>query len=125
MKSLERRIIAETLSLGLILALILFIFTKRMIAFGIGLGTLVSILNFKLLAKDIASRVSSGRAGFYSFFLKFPLRYGIMAVVLWLAIKKDFNFFIGTAVGLFGVRIAIYIDQFLVKKDAGYRKNNN
>lgn len=125
MKDLEKRITAEAFFLGLIFALTSLIFGQKMIAWGIWAGSLISILNFKLLVKDVEGRLSAGKARFRKFFINFPLRYGIMAAVLWFAISKDFYFFIGMAIGLFVVRLAIYIDVFLVKRYAGYRNNSN
>ena len=116
MNNTENRITSEAFFLGLALALISIAFKQKMIMYGIWAGSLISILNFKLLARDIEGRFSPRKTAVYRFFLKFPLRYGIMGAILWLAITKDILFFIGMAIGLFMVRIAIYLDALLADR---------
>ena len=82
----EARITATAFFTGLILAFILLAFRQKEAMFGIWAGTLLSILNFKLFARNTGTRFSPAKERFYQFFLKIILRYGIMAVILWLAL---------------------------------------
>jgi hypothetical protein len=74
-------------------------------------GVILGILNFILLEKSLKKgRFSYRKERFYHFFVKFPLRYGIMAVLLWLAVTKDLGFFIGMIAGMLLLKLAAYID---------------
>ncbi|MCK4463023.1 MAG: ATP synthase subunit I [Candidatus Omnitrophica bacterium] len=105
--------------LGLVISLIGLFFKKLDFSIGIMLGTLTSILTFRLLAKNVegilkskTSMVAFKSMGGYFF------RLIIMAAVLWFAINKSLVCFIGAAIGLFATRIAIYINSYLEKKNA-------
>lgn len=105
--------------LGIILSLIGLIFKKFDFSIGILLGTLTSILTFRLLAKNIEGMVksSTGKVAFKAMGGYF-FRLAIMAVVLWTAINKSIICFVGAALGLFATRIAIYINTYLEGKNA-------
>ena len=105
--------------LGLVISLIALIFKRLDFSIGIMLGTLTSILTFRLLAKNVESILRSriGRVAFRSIGGYF-FRFAIMATVLWTAINRSLLCFTGAAIGLFAVRIAIYINAYLEKKYA-------
>lgn len=105
--------------LGLSISLVSLIFKKIDFSIGIILGTLTSVLTFRLLAKNVEGILKSSRkavafksVGGYFF------RLAIMAIVLWAAINRSLVCFIGAAIGLFATRMAIYINAFLEKKYA-------
>lgn len=116
MRELEKRITDKAFLLGFLLALIPFTFGYEEMMFGIWAGSLISILIFKLLARHVEGRLSSAKARMRRFFINFPLKYGIITVILWLAISKDFGFLVGTALGLFVMRLAFYTEHFLVRQ---------
>jgi hypothetical protein len=117
----EARITAIAFFAGLILATVLLAFRQKEVMFGIWAGTLLSILNFKLFARNTGNRFSPAKERFYQFFLKIVLRYGIMAVILWYAIAKDFRFFIGLVAGLFAIRFAMFVKD---KEILPWRRNS-
>lgn len=88
--------------------------------FGLGLviGTIFGIANFTLLAKDVQRSVGLGRlrVGIF-FFTHHLLRYLIAALALVLSWRVGgLSTFLGAAMGLLMVKIAIYADLLLGKK---------
>lgn len=122
MQDIERKIIPKAFLIGCILSIAVYFFAGSRIALGVLLGTLVSILNFRLLRHSIAN-LNAGKSQLYSkiyFFLRYLLRYGIIALVLYLAyLKKGMGFFVAVAVGLFTVQLSIFLNIFFIKKHAG------
>jgi hypothetical protein len=119
MQTLEKKLITKTLFFGGLITFILIVFGRTRIGLGFLAGSLVSILNFKLLIKSIKSLnpQHSQRRIKTHFFLQYLIRYGIMGLVLYLALRfKGMQFFIGTAVGLFMIRFSIFVDTFLARK---------
>lgn len=104
---------------GLVISLIGLFFKKLDFSIGIMLGTLTSILAFRLLAKNVEGILKSkpSAAAFKSMGGYF-FRLAIMATVLWFAINKSLVCFIGAAIGLFATRAAIYINLYLEKRYA-------
>ena len=117
-KGLETKLIKVAFLLAVILVIVLLLLRQYNIAIGLLAGTMVSIVNFKLLAKDIIKKTSVKGGGklFFRITGGYILRYGLMAIVLIIAAKKDIYYFAGAAVGLFAIRAAIFIDAFLISK---------
>lgn len=118
--ALQRNITFLVFILAIFFAIIIFLYNKDL-ACGILLGAFFSVINFNLLALGLKRKVSrllteKKRYEYLDFLFFFLPRYLIMALVLWACIKKDVTLFIGTAIGLFGVRIAIPIEVYLNKK---------
>lgn len=112
---LEKRISFEAFllaSFGCGMALIL---RQAGVAIGLAVGVLSSILNFKLLVVRAVGLTGVVRPKlFFKFFTSFIFRYAIMGLILWAAINKGLTYFLGVACGLLMVKLAIYIDTFLV-----------
>ena len=106
MKDLRNRVIRKAaLYAGLLFAISFFI--KREFSLGVVLGSLVSILNLLLLARQVESFASGKKFLLFGFF-GYIMRYLLMGLALFAAIKIDLWAFFGCAVGLFMVRLGIY-----------------
>ncbi len=101
----------------LIVGIFAFIFKNpKPIMMGLIFGSLISILNFKLLDNTISKAVKmpSGRAMTYTITHYFA-RYIIYFVVLIVAAKADYLNLISTIAGLFTVKIVILISNIVDK----------
>lgn len=117
LKELEGRLIKEAALIGGIVVAALLILQRYNLSTGILIGTLVSIVNFKLLARDVVKKTSqSTQMMFFRISGGYILRYGLMAIALIIAAKKGVYYFLGVAIGLFAIRIAIFIDTFFISK---------
>ncbi|UCC95204.1 MAG: ATP synthase subunit I [Candidatus Omnitrophota bacterium] len=106
MKGLRNKIIKKALlyaGIGFVLSF----FIKRTFSWGLLLGTVVSIINFLLLERQIKAIVGEKKFLFFSFF-GYIIRYLLMALALFLSIRIDLYMFFGAALGLFMVRLGIY-----------------
>ena len=109
MRDLRNRVIKKAALYAVIVFAVSF-FIKRQFSIGLLLGGLVSILNFLLLAKQVESFASGKKFLVFGFF-GYIIRYLLMGLVLFIAIKIDLWAFFGCALGLFMIRIAIYAEH--------------
>jgi hypothetical protein len=124
MRDLEKRTISRAVIIAIILSGICLLLGFTKVFFGILVGTLGSILNFKLLARSIARfdvKTNRLNTSFY-FFLNYLIRYGIMGFILWISLQyKGVHFFIGVILGLLMIRAGIFYNAFIIKGQAGVR----
>jgi len=80
---------------------------------GLVLGTVFSVINFVLIGETIPMRIgkSRKRATVLSF-VSICLRYGLIAIPLFMGIKMDQFDFFTVAVGIFFVQVMIVSDHF-------------
>lgn len=117
LRELEGRLIKMAALIGAVIIIALLLLRRYHIAIGLLTGTLVSIVNFKLLSKDVIKKASqNNRKIFLGIAEGYFLRYGLMAIVLIIAARKGIYYFLGAALGLFAIRLAIFIDTFLISK---------
>lgn len=98
-----------TIVVLLIIGILAFIFKDpKPIIMGLIFGSLISILNFKLLDNTVSKAVKmpSNKATGYTIFHYFA-RYIIYFVVLFVAFKADYLNLISTIIGLFTVKMVI------------------
>ena len=112
-----RKIISLTsLGLGVIFCLVSFIAADRYspAVLGIVFGTLISVLNFNLLAKttEKIAGMDPQRAQM-KVTVNYIIRYAIYGIVLFISIKAPYLNPIGTAAGFFTSILALYITQIL------------
>ena len=110
-KKLTKGIIVYDLLILLALA-ITFNLNKQMV-----FGTLIAILNLKLLAITINKTVSmpSTKAQIYSS-SQYLIRMAIMAVVLFVSAKAPHLNIVGTAMGLLSTKFVILTQKLLIEK---------
>ncbi|MEA3560184.1 MAG: ATP synthase subunit I [Candidatus Omnitrophota bacterium] len=105
------------LSIIFLTSVLFFLLGKNKISFGIVIGGLAGIINFRLMVKDAKRKldlaVSRGRMFFP---LGYLARYAIMAAVLLIMSLKGLSFLIGGAIGLFCLRLSIFADTLLLKE---------
>lgn len=114
-KNLTKGIVVYDLLILLGLA-ITFNFSKQMVL-GLLFGTLIAILNLKLLAITINKMISmpSTKAQLYSASQSL-IRVAIMAVVLFVSAKAPHLNIIGTTIGLLSTKFVILTQKLLIKK---------
>ena len=113
-QELEKRIYIKALLLGVLVGIAGLILGFFMFSIGIVVGTLTSMLNFKLLAIRTNILTSSGKTPNPFFVIgSYLFRLIIMGAVLWVAINKGLELFLGACLGLFTVTLAIYAETFL------------
>ncbi len=79
-------------------------------------GYFLSLMNFFLLAKDVAKLPYLGKGGAKGIFtFHFFLRYGIIGLGIYAAFSNGYNIYAFVA-GLFLIQLTIYIDNFIALK---------
>ena len=114
-KNLTKGIVVYDLLILLGLA-ITFNLNNQMVS-GLIFGTLIAILNLKLLAITISKMVSmpSTRAQIYSS-SQYLIRMAIMAVVLFVSAKAPHLNIVGTAMGLLSTKFVILTQKLFIEK---------
>ena len=87
------------------------------IILGVVFGSVIAILNFRLLAISIEKSVdlSAGKAQAYSG-IRYLIRMFIVAVVLFVSVKNPNINVIGTVLGLISTQIVIFIKKLVVSR---------
>ena len=114
-KKLTRGIVVYDLLILLGLA-ITFDLNKPMVL-GLIFGTLIAILNLRLLAISVSKTASmpSTKAQIYSS-SQYLIRMGIMAVVLFVSAKAPHLNIVGTAIGLLSTKFVILTQKLFIEK---------
>lgn len=103
----------------IIIGLLSFLISKEPIPIimGVVFGSIIAILNFRLLAIAIEKSVdlSAGKAQAYSG-IRYLIRMFIVAVVLFVSVKNPNINVIGTVLGLISTQIVIFIKKLVVSK---------
>lgn len=102
--------------IALILILLLSNSSKEMIT-GLLFGSIISVLNFRLLAISLQKSVnySVGKAQAYTS-AQYSIRMFISAVVLFVSVKSPHISIIGTAIGLLSTKFAILGKTMIIDK---------
>ncbi len=109
----EKTVLCLTIS-GLILAVVC---RKYFFAWGLAIGTILGIINFRLLAKNAISFMSKNKKRPYGYFLFSYLgRLLMMGVVFSVCIIKEFELFLGAAAGFLFVQASIFLNNFLLHR---------
>ncbi len=87
------------------------------IILGVVFGSIIAILNFRLLALTMEKAVeySPGKAQAYSS-LKYLVRMFIVAIVVFVSVKNPNINVIGTVLGLLSTQIVIFVKNLLISK---------
>lgn len=116
LRTTQRRIEVKAFILGCLLFFIGLLFLGMEFSLGLIVGTLMSILNFRLLARTVV-RASVAKKLSPGFFIAgYFVRYALIGLVLWIAINQSLPCFAGASIGLFMVKAAIYVDAFLLRR---------
>ena len=109
MRGLRNRVINRACGYAAVIAVI-GLLIDRNFSLGLILGVVISVINFFLLARQVAGLAAGKKALVFGFF-GYIIRYLFMGLALFAAIKIDLAAFFGCALGLFMVRLGIYGEQ--------------
>lgn len=103
--------------LTLFIVLLITLNFKLDMIYGILFGSIISILNFRLLAISIEKTVSMppAKANVYAG-LQYIIRMSIIVVILLVSVKQPHINIIGTALGLLGPKFIILFNKLIIKK---------
>jgi hypothetical protein len=110
---LKKRIESKALILSCPVFLIGLVFLGVKFSLGLITGIVMSIFNFRLLAKQVV-KSSISKLPLIFFIRSYFLRYLLMGLMLWVAINISPLCFLGASIGLFMIKVAIYVDRFLL-----------
>jgi hypothetical protein len=100
---------AMRLTLCLFLIFIITFFINRHLSFGLLLGGLTGNINFFILNKQIEIFVKNKKL--YLIFISYIIRYFLMGLVLYFAIRKSTFLFIGVVIGFFIAQALFFIEK--------------
>lgn len=84
---------------------------------GLFFGSIFGILNFRLLALTLEKSVSKSPKRIQVYVMsRYMVRYVLTGIVLFVGFKADYMNIIAVIVGMFLVKLAILIDQLIIKK---------
>jgi hypothetical protein len=114
---LEQGIYLKTVIFAAVIAGAAILFDRMAVAAGLALGTLASMVNFKLLAIRTHAVISTRKSYNPFFFIVNKLaRFAIMGAVLWFTANEGVEMFVGASIGLFTVTVTVYADHLLWPK---------
>lgn len=104
---------------AIIIGVVSFIISKEPIPIllGVVFGSVIAILNFRLLALTMEKAVeySPGKAQAYSS-MRYMVRMIIVAVVVFVSVKNPNINVIGTVLGLISTQIVIFVKKLVISK---------
>lgn len=104
---------------AIIIGVVSFIISKEPIPIFLGVvfGSIIAILNFRLLALTMEKAVeySPGKAQAYSS-MRYMVRMVIVAVVVFVSVKNPNINVIGTVLGLISTQIVIFVKKLVISK---------
>jgi len=84
---------------------------------GLFFGSIFGVLNFKLLALTLEKSVKKGPSKARNYVMsRYMVRYVLTAIVLFVGFRANYIHVIGVIVGIFLVKVVIFIDQLLLTK---------
>ncbi|MCK8824587.1 ATP synthase subunit I [Fuchsiella alkaliacetigena] len=116
LKKTEAEIRNRILKIGGILTLLLIFSLQIDWVLGFVLGTIISLLMFRLLALTINESIKKSTTGAGSFMVRrYFIRYSIYGVIIYLALTNNQLDFIATVIGLLMVKITIIVSEIYTK----------
>ena len=112
-KIFENRLTLEIIAIATLTGGLFFLLGRHKVSLGIAIGALAGIINLKLLVKDAKKKVTAISLKKNTFFSAgYLVRYVIMGIALLLASSWGLACLVGGAIGLFCLRLAIYLDRW-------------
>jgi len=117
LKKFQRQLSRTAFGATVVIALLCFGFGFKDVARGLLLGSLFSVLNFGIMAQALPRQIGFTRRKATAFaFVSIILRFGLLAIPLFIGFKfDDFNW-IAVVIGLFAVPLAIFVDQVILQR---------
>ena len=108
---------------AILIGLVMILAGQKPVGKGLILGTLFSVVNFVLMGETLPVQMGRTRQKAFFFSLgSIVLRYLLMAIPLFLAIKTDQFNLVASICGLFMVQLMILADHFIASIFSGYKK---
>ena len=113
----QKKICSRAMISTVLISLALIAFDEKAMAKGLILGTLLSVINFLVMARSIPKSLGKTPAKARAIgFMSVLGRYGILAIPLVAGMKMDTVSFWAAVVGIFAVQIVILIDYTLINR---------
>jgi len=108
---------------AILIGLVMILAGQKPVGKGLILGTLFSVINFVLMGETLPVKMGRSRQKAFFFSLgSILLRYLLMAIPLFLAVKMDQFNLVASVCGLFMVQLMILADHLIVSIFSGYNK---
>jgi hypothetical protein len=117
-KSTLIRIEKTTLFLTIVFLFLSILLGRYFFAYGITIGAILGIINFRLLAKSIISFASREKKNPFTYFLfAYSTRFLFLAIVFSVCLMKDIKLFLGAATGFLFIQISIFLNNFWLYRE--------
>ncbi|MEA3328638.1 MAG: ATP synthase subunit I [Candidatus Omnitrophota bacterium] len=115
-RAFENRLTVEILGIVFLVGTLFFLLGKSKISLGVVIGGMGSSINFKLMVKSAKKKIEfSGKKNYLFFPAGYFLRYATMTAILLGLSFKGLECLIGGAIGLFCLRLSIFVDTIFYK----------
>ena len=122
-KETQKKYCSLAMMAAILIGLVMILAGQKPVGKGLILGTIFSVVNFVLMGETLPVRMGRTRQKAFFFSLgSIVLRYLLMAIPLFLAIKTDQFNLVASVCGLFMVQLMILADHFIASILSGYKK---
>jgi hypothetical protein len=122
-KETQKKYCSLAMMAAILIGLVMILAGQKPVGKGLILGTLFSVVNFVLMGETLPVKLGRSRPKAFFFSLgSIVLRYLLMAIPLFLAIKTDQFNLVASVCGLFMVQLMILADHLIVSISSGYKK---
>jgi hypothetical protein len=122
-KETQKKYCSLAMMAAILIGLVMILAGQKPAGKGLVLGTLFSVVNFVLMGEILPVKMGGSRPKAFFFSLgSIVLRYLLMAIPLFLAIKTDQFNLVASVCGLFMVQLMILADHLIVSISSGYKK---
>ena len=122
-KETQKKYCSLAMMAAILIGLVMILAGQKPVGKGLILGTIFSVVNFVLMGETLPVRMGRTRQKAFFFSLgSIVLRYLLMAIPLFLAIKTDQFNLVASICGLFMVQLMILADHFIASIFSGYKK---
>jgi len=119
----QKKYCSLAITAAILIGLVMILAGQKPVGKGLILGTLFSVVNFVLMGETLPVQMGRTRQKAFFFSLgSIALRYLLMAIPLFLAIKTDQFNLVASICGLFMVQLMILADHFIASILSGYKK---
>ena len=122
-KETQKKYCSLAMMAAILIGLVMILAGQKPVGKGLILGTIFSVVNFVLMGETLPVRMGRTRQKAFFFSLgSIVLRYLLMAIPLFLAIKTDQFNLVASICGLFMVQLMILADQLITSAFSSYKK---
>jgi hypothetical protein len=122
-KETQKKYCSLAMSAAILIGLVMILAGQKPVGKGLILGTLFSVVNFILMGETLPVKIGKSKPKTFLFSLgSILVRYLLMAIPLFLAIKMDQFNLVASICGLFMVQLMILADHLVASLFSGYKK---